>query len=83
MNANTKMIVIHLFTKCPGRLDPFYIVCYDIKWVKTSWAYSILVGTTSEKQIVTTDLHHKCTTKHTGQFLTAKVCPSVHMSVCR
>ena len=23
-------------------------------------------GTTSERQIVTTDLHHKCTTKHTG-----------------
>ena len=26
-------------------------------------------GTTTEKQIVTTDLHHKCTSKHTGIYL--------------
>ena len=28
-----------LFTVCPGSSDPFYIVCYYIKWVTTSWTY--------------------------------------------
>ena len=27
---------------CPGSSDPFYIVTYYIKWVTTSWTYSIL-----------------------------------------
>ena len=30
-----------LCTVCPGRSDPFYIVTYYIKWVTTSWTYSI------------------------------------------
>ena len=28
-------------TICPGSSDPFYIVSYYIKWVTTSWTYSI------------------------------------------
>ena len=29
------------YTVCPGSSDPFYIVTYYIKWVTTSWTYSI------------------------------------------
>ena len=32
-------------TVCPRSLDPFYIVRYYIKCVKTSWTYSTLHGT--------------------------------------
>ena len=32
----------HIHTVCPGRSDPFYIVTYYIKWVTTSWTYSIV-----------------------------------------
>ena len=28
-------------TVCPRSSDPFYIVTYYIKWVTTSWTYSI------------------------------------------
>ena len=28
-------------TVCPGSSDPFYVVTYYIKWVTTSWTYSI------------------------------------------
>ena len=28
-------------TACPRSLDPFHIIIYYIKWVKTSWTYSI------------------------------------------
>jgi len=34
-------------------------------------------GTTSEKQIVTTDLHHKCTTKHTGTSASAPMAAAI------
>ena len=27
---------------CPRSSDPFYIVTYSIKWVTTSWIYSIV-----------------------------------------
>ena len=27
--------------KCPRSLDPFHIITYNIKWVKTSWTHSI------------------------------------------
>ena len=29
-------------TLCPRSLDPFYDATYYIKWVKTSWTYSIM-----------------------------------------
>ena len=28
-------------TVCPRSSDPFYVVTYYIKWVTTSWTYSI------------------------------------------
>ena len=31
-----------MFNVCPKSLDPFYIVTYYIKWVKTSWTYLII-----------------------------------------
>ena len=37
-----------VITVCPGSSDPFYVVSYYIKWVTTSWTYSILDGN-SEK----------------------------------
>ena len=30
------------YTVCPGSSDPFYVLTYYIKWVTTSWTYSIL-----------------------------------------
>ena len=30
-----------IYTVCSKSLDPFYIVTYYIKWVKTSWTYSM------------------------------------------
>ena len=30
-------------TVCPGSSDPFYIVTYYIKWITTSWTYSIIL----------------------------------------
>ena len=30
-------------TVCPRSGDPFYIVSYNMKWVTTSWTYSMLV----------------------------------------
>ena len=30
-----------IYTACPRSIYPFYIVCYYIKWVTTSWTYSI------------------------------------------
>ena len=30
-------------TVCPGSSDPFFIVSYYIKWVTTSWTYSIYI----------------------------------------
>ena len=30
-------------TVCPRSLDPFYRVCYSIKLVNTTWAYSSLI----------------------------------------
>ena len=32
---------IFAFTICPRSSDPFYIVSYYIKWVTTSWTYSM------------------------------------------
>ena len=32
---------INMYTICPRSSDPFYIVSYYIKWVTTSWTYSI------------------------------------------
>ena len=29
------------YTICPRSSDPFYLVTYYIKWVTTSWTYSI------------------------------------------
>ena len=29
-------------TVCPGSSDPFYLVTYFIKWVTTSWTYSMI-----------------------------------------
>ena len=34
---NTRLFI----TVCPRSSDPFYIVSYYIKWVATSWTYSI------------------------------------------
>ena len=34
-------------TVCPGSSDPFYVVIYYIKWVTTSWTYSIKDGNIS------------------------------------
>jgi len=34
-------------------------------------------GTTSERQIVTTDLHHKCTSKHTGTSASAPMAAAI------
>jgi len=34
-------------------------------------------GTTTEKQIVTTDLHHKCTSKHTGTSASAPMAAAI------
>ena len=31
----------HDYTVCPRRSEPFYILSYCIKWVTTSWTYSI------------------------------------------
>ena len=31
-------------TVCPGSSDPFYLVSYYIKWVTTSWTYSMNMG---------------------------------------
>ena len=31
-------------TICPGSSDPFYILTYYIKWVTTSWTYSLYPG---------------------------------------
>ena len=28
-------------TLCPRSSDPFYVVSYNMKWVTTSWTYSI------------------------------------------
>ena len=43
------MCVLHIIenkknigTVCPGGNDSFYIVSYYIKWVTTSWTYSII-----------------------------------------
>ena len=30
------------YTVCPRSSDPFYIVRYYLKWVTTSWTYSLL-----------------------------------------
>ena len=30
-----------IYTVCPGRSDPFFIVTYYIKSVTTSWTYSM------------------------------------------
>ena len=35
--ANVGLQVNH--TVCPRSLDPFYIVNYKMKWIKTSWTY--------------------------------------------
>ena len=39
-------------TVCPGRSGLFYIVCYYIKWVTTSWTHSIL------ESMAKVDLNH-------------------------
>ena len=42
----TAMGCTHLYdrqTVCPRTLSQLYIVIYHVKWVKTSWTYSILV----------------------------------------
>ena len=31
-----------MVTVCPRRSDPFYLVSYNIKWITTSWTYSII-----------------------------------------
>ena len=31
-----------LATRCPNRSDPYYLVAFYIKWVTTSWTYSML-----------------------------------------
>ena len=47
--GKTKLIIHYLqmcecvfenITICPGSLDLFYIVTYQMKWVKTTWTYS-------------------------------------------
>ena len=37
-------------TVCPRGLDTFYIVPYNIKWVKTSWTYSTVCTNTMSKR---------------------------------
>ena len=37
-----RVMVILDGTICPWSSDPFYIVTYCIKWVTTSWTYSII-----------------------------------------
>ena len=39
------------YTICPRSLDTFYIVSYVIKWVKTSWIYSIKTPSYSFDQL--------------------------------
>ena len=34
---------IFLSTVCPGSSDPFNVVIYYIKWITTSWTYSIYI----------------------------------------
>ena len=34
-------LIKDIFEICPVSSDPFYIVTYYIKWVTTSWTYSI------------------------------------------
>ena len=33
---------MQLHTVCPRSSDPFYVVTYYVKWVTTSWTYSII-----------------------------------------
>ena len=35
-------LTYRMCTVCPGSSDPFYIVSYYIKWVTTSWTYSMV-----------------------------------------
>ena len=39
-------------TVYPRRLNPLYVVIRYIKWVKTSWTYSILNSMTTETAFV-------------------------------
>ena len=34
------VVVVYKGTLCPRSVDPFYIVLYYIKWVKTFWTDS-------------------------------------------
>ena len=36
----TKCLIMSFYTICPRSVDPFFIVTYYIKWIKTSWTYS-------------------------------------------
>ena len=36
-----KDYIFNPYTVCPRSSDPFYIVIYYVKWVTTSWTYSI------------------------------------------
>ena len=38
----TKVVICCFKTVCPRSSDPFYIVSHCIKWVTTSWTYSII-----------------------------------------
>ena len=39
-------------TVCPRSSDPIYIVSYYIKWVTTSWTYSIHQGIKTKNYII-------------------------------
>ena len=43
--------VLPVSTVCPRRSDQFYIVTCCIKWVTTSWTYSIYLPHIKERQI--------------------------------
>ena len=43
-SKSTKLVLVKTmvtFTVCQRSSDPFYVVTYYIKWVTTSWTYSI------------------------------------------
>ena len=46
---NNSLLSLTKSTLCPRSCDPFYIVSYYIKWVTTSWAYSIILSKLHEK----------------------------------
>ena len=40
------------YTVCPRSSDPFYIVSYNIKWVTTSWTFSMKIILWAQFQVL-------------------------------